>query len=49
MVNFVELEELFIYGYVPRYISELVANQGNLCENITIAFTLCKRTSLLFL
>jgi hypothetical protein len=27
MVNFVELEEPFIYGYVPGYISELVANQ----------------------
>ena len=40
MVNFVELEEPFIYGYVTRYISELVTKQGNLCENITIAFTL---------
>jgi hypothetical protein len=46
MVNFVELEEPFIYGYVPRNISELVANQGNLCENITIAFTLSKSTSM---
>jgi len=46
MVNFVELEEPFIYGYVPRYISELMANQGNLCENITIAFTLSKSTSM---
>jgi hypothetical protein len=25
MVNFLEREEPFIYGYVPRYISELVA------------------------
>ena len=39
LVNFLELEEPFIYGYVPRYISELVAKQGSLCENITIAFT----------
>jgi hypothetical protein len=29
MVNFLELEEPSIYGYAPRYISELVANQGN--------------------
>jgi len=49
MVNFVEPEEPFIYDYVPRYISELVANQGNLCENITIAFIVSKSTSLLFL
>jgi hypothetical protein len=46
MVNFVELEEPFIYGYVPGYISELVANQGTLYENITIAFTLSKSTSM---
>ena len=46
MVNFLKLEEPFIYGYVPRYISELVANQGSLCENITIAFTLSKSTSM---
>jgi hypothetical protein len=44
MVNFLELEEPFIYGYVPRYISELVENQGSLCENITIAYTLSKNT-----
>jgi len=36
----------FIYGYVPRYISELVAKQGSLCENITITFTLSKNTSM---
>jgi len=36
MVNFLEPEEPFIYGYVSRYISELVENQGSLCENITI-------------
>ena len=31
IVNFLELEEPSIYGYdyAPRYISELVANQGN--------------------
>jgi hypothetical protein len=33
MVNFLEPEEPSIYGYgygyAPRYISELVANQGN--------------------
>ena len=44
--NFLELEEPFIYGYVRRYISELVAKQGSLCENITIAFTLGKNTSM---
>jgi hypothetical protein len=46
MVNFLGLEEPFIYGYAPRYTSELVANQGSLCENITIAFTLSKSTSM---
>jgi hypothetical protein len=46
MVNFLEWEEPFIYGYVPRYISELVANQGSLCENITIAFTVSMNTSM---
>jgi hypothetical protein len=46
MVNFLDLEEPFIYGYVPRYISDLVAKQGSLCENITIAFTLSKNTSM---
>jgi hypothetical protein len=46
MVNFLEQKEPFIYGYVPRYISELVANQGSLCENITIAFTLSMNTSM---
>jgi len=42
MVNFLELEEpsIYGYGYAPRYISALVAKQGSLCENITIAFTL---------
>jgi len=44
MVNFLELEEPFIYGYVPRYISELVEKQGSLCENITIAYALSKNT-----
>jgi len=44
MVNFLELKEPFIYGYVPWYVSELVATQGSLCENITIAFTLSKNT-----
>jgi hypothetical protein len=31
MVNFLELEEpsIYGYGYAPRYISALVANQGN--------------------
>jgi len=31
MVNFLEPEEpsIYGYGYAPRYISELVANQGN--------------------
>ena len=46
MVNFLELEEPFIYGYVPRYVSELVENQGSLCDNITIAYTLSKNTSM---
>jgi len=46
MVNFLELEEPFIYGYVPRYISELVENQGGLCDKITIAYTLSKNTSM---
>jgi len=46
MVNFLELEEPFIYGYVPRYISELVASEGSLCENITVAFILSKNTSI---
>jgi hypothetical protein len=44
MINFLELEEHFINGYVPRYISELVAKQRSLCENFTIAFTLSKNT-----
>jgi len=46
MVNFLEREEpsIYGYGYAPRYRSELVANQGELCENITIAFTLSKKT-----
>ena len=46
LVNFLEPEEpsIYGYGYAPRYISELVANQGELCENITIAFTLSKKT-----
>jgi hypothetical protein len=46
MVNFLEQEEPFIYGYVPSYMSELGANQGSSCENITIAFTLSKNTSM---
>jgi hypothetical protein len=31
MVNFLEPEEpsIYGYGYAPRYISALVANQGN--------------------
>jgi hypothetical protein len=31
MVNFLELEEpsIYGYGYAPRYINELAANQGN--------------------
>jgi hypothetical protein len=46
MVNFLEPEEpsIYGYGYAPRYISALVANQGSLCENITIAFTMRKKT-----
>jgi hypothetical protein len=44
--NFLELEEPFIYSCVPRYIIELVAKQGSLCENITITFTLRKNTSM---
>jgi hypothetical protein len=46
MVNFLELEEPFIYGYVPGYIRDLVAKKGSLFENITIAFTLSKNTSM---
>jgi hypothetical protein len=34
MVNFLELEEPSIYGYAPRYTSELVANQGNSVKTI---------------
>jgi hypothetical protein len=48
VVNFLELEEpsIYGYGYAPRYIKELVAKQGSLCKNITIAFTLSKKTSI---
>ncbi|KAG5248547.1 hypothetical protein IMY05_003G0013200 [Salix suchowensis] len=33
IVDFLELEEPFIYGYVPRYIIELVANPGSLLRH----------------